>query len=184
MKTACTGCDALRMKVWSVIKDGIQPASPPARRVIFHIQKTSFGFTVIELAVVIALISVILSLGMPSFTSFIQFSYLQNDSWKIISDLRNYRHQAIVEHYDYRIAFDISRDKYTVEQRNYLTGALVKTVKTVSFTNDLTSAGDVTFHPRGNATVGGTITLRSRQAAGSATLTVQATTGAVQTQIN
>ena len=184
MITACTGRDALRRNVGSVVKDGIQPASPLARRVLFHLKKSSSAFTVIELAVVIAIISVLLVLGMPSFTSFIQFSYLQNDTWRILSDLRNYRHQAIVEHFDYRIAFNISQDTYIVEQRNYLTGALIKTVKTMSFTNDLTSAGDVTFHPRGNATVGGAITLRSRRATGSATLTVQATTGAVQTQIN
>ncbi|MCM8813122.1 MAG: type II secretion system GspH family protein [Candidatus Omnitrophica bacterium] len=137
------------------------------------------GFTLIELLIVIVLIGVLSFLAMPLFRDFINFSSLKKDAWSLQAAMRACRQQAIAEHLNYRFIFDTAADSYTIEKRDPATGALLATVRTENFENDLISAAAVTFRPRGETDVASTISIRGEKSADTVTLSVQAATGLV-----
>lgn len=133
--------------------------------------------SLIELLIVLALISVFSYLGWPIFKPLVSYSSLQNDAWRLLSDLRSCRQLAVVEHLNYRFSFNVSEDSYTIEQRDATTDNLIATISTVPFENDLTQATDTTFRPKGEATAGSTIVLKGKSSSDTITITIFATTG-------
>ncbi len=138
------------------------------------------GITLIELLIVIALIAVFTYLGMPSFKAFLQYSNLSRDAWIMLSDLRYYREEAIVKHYDYAFTFNTAANSYTVEQRTAPADTPVKEVKTQTLDSDITQAANTVFTPSGEATTASTIVIHGENPGDAFQITISPTTGMVK----
>ncbi|MFH1063202.1 MAG: prepilin-type N-terminal cleavage/methylation domain-containing protein [Candidatus Omnitrophota bacterium] len=143
----------------------------------FPAVRKNFGFSLIELLIVISIIGVMSLLGIPLFKDYVQFSALKSDAWKVVSDFRSYRQLAIIEHCNYRFVFDLNSDSYKIEQRDSGTNALIATIATRTLSNDITQAVDTTFMPKGQADPAATILIKGKNSADKVTITVFATTG-------
>jgi Tfp pilus assembly protein FimT len=146
-------------------------------RLAYTVLGTCVGLTFLELLIVVALIGVITFLGIPYFKPFLEHSWVEKDAWQLLSDLRAYRQQSIMDHYYYRFVFDMSKDTYLVEKRDAATNALIASKPLVTLSSDLVSATEVTFRPRGEASQSSTIIIQGRNSTDKATITVFATTG-------
>jgi len=174
------GLPRKRPKVLRGLKPPSTQAARPVRKFFSNGVKELYsltGFSLIELLVVLGIIGIFTFLGLPYFRSFIGYSSLKKDAWTLLSTLRAYRQQAIIEHYNYRFVFDTGADTYTIEQRDATTDAFIQTVSTVNFTNDLTAATNTTFQPKGNANPSSTIILKEKSSSDTINIEVFSTTG-------
>ena len=73
------------------------------------------GFTLIEVLVVVALIGLIMSIAMPNVTLALKVN-LSNSSRELASTIRSTYDEAILKGQVYRVAFDIEKGEYWVEQ--------------------------------------------------------------------
>ncbi len=156
-----------------MLKKFWQEFKPPYGRAVGK----NHGFSLIELLIVIGLLGVFTYLGMPHLKPFLQYSSLKKDSWTLLSDLRSYRQLSIIEHNNYRFTFDINSDSYTIEQRDAATDAFIQTIGTINLSNDITSATDTTFRPKGEASAASTIIIKGNNSPDTLTINVYSTTG-------
>lgn len=153
----------------------------PKMALEFRSEKSQIqGFSLIELVIVIAIVGVLTLMVMPYFGSFLQYAALKNDSMVLVSDLKSYRQLAIIEHVNYKFAFDINSDSYTIEQRDATTNDLLQTIATVELESDITQATDTIFQPKGNAFPESNIELRGENPSDTISITVHSTTGLVE----
>ncbi len=146
----------------------------------FTRKKPKYAFSLIELLIVISLIGIMTFLGMPYFRTFLDYSSLKNDAWKLIADLRSSRQLAIVEHVNYQFVFDVNLNSYRIEKRDAATNALLQTQAAVFLKNNITQAVDVAFRPKGEASTTSNIVVQGENPKEKITITVYATTGLVK----
>ena len=140
------------------------------------------GMTLIELLIVIGVIGALSFLLIPSFQSVVRGYDVQKDGWILLADIRGYREAAINEHVNYRFTFNLTQNSYTIEQRDAATDALLKTIKTVQFTTDLTDGATTTLKPTGEATPTTTVILKGNNIPDQITISIYASGLAKLTQ--
>jgi len=77
-----------------------------------RVQKKAFGFTLIELAIVVLLISVLVGLSTPLFRRTFSDIELKNSSYDIAKLINYAQETAVIEKANYRMNFDTDRGKY------------------------------------------------------------------------
>ncbi|MGA2331668.1 MAG: GspH/FimT family pseudopilin [Syntrophales bacterium] len=77
--------------------------------------KSRKGFTLVELMIVIALLSIITAIGGLSLHSYTLNRNLKSAAREIVSDFFVYRARAVSEGKTYRIAFDVDGSSYTIQ---------------------------------------------------------------------
>ena len=153
--------------------------------------KSSRGFSLIEVIIVLAIVAIAASVAAPNFNSFRQNTNLKEAARDISSDIYLCRQRAVSENRGYRINFSIAANTYTIQQEtvvnNTRTGNYVAlTTKTVgagnaniiiyntpappSFTGGVSY---VTFNPRGTSGAG-SLTLQHTKRLSTATITINA----------
>ena len=131
--------------------------------------KSSRGFTIIEMMIILAIIGVILTVAAPNFNAYRQNTNLKEAARDISSDISLYKQRAVAENRRYRINFSAAANTYTIQQETVVnnTGTgnyvdlITKTVGagnanivisgTPSFSGGVTY---VTFNPRGTSGAG------------------------------
>ncbi len=140
-------------------------------------KKGHSGFSLIELLIVIGLLGVMVFLGMPYYRSMLNYASLKNDAWRILSDLRSYRQQAIIEHKNYHFVFDTAAESYQIREHAAGTDAYIQIVSSVSLENNLIQASDTAFRPTGDASSAAIIIVQGKGFSETITLQVYPTTG-------
>jgi prepilin-type N-terminal cleavage/methylation domain-containing protein len=102
--------------------------------------KSSRGFTVLEMMIVIAIIAIAASVAAPNFNSFRQNTNLKEAARDISSDISLYKQRAVAENRAYRINFSAAANTYTIQQETVVNNArtgnyVVLTTKTVGAGN-------------------------------------------------
>ena len=77
-------------------------------------EKTS-GFTLIELSVVILLAGLLITLTIPRFQTLTISDHLKSSTRKLVILIDNLRNEAVRNHRDYKLIFDLSENSYWVE---------------------------------------------------------------------
>jgi len=128
------------------------------------INKTK-GFTLIELMVVIAIMSIVAAIGSFSWQRYVNNSNLRTAARELVADMANSKQRAVSEGVKYRMTITAgSPGNYTIEQRN-----VADTAYTVISTKSPTANGAglyfnstniIIFQPRGTNSTG-TIVLKN-----------------------
>jgi prepilin-type N-terminal cleavage/methylation domain-containing protein len=145
------------------------------------------GFTMIELIVVLALITTILTFGSIAAAPFSPGFRLASAGRQVATDLRLTRTKAIHENRRFKAVFTDGANTYSVQREDvYLSGvwsehalygkglAEASTVAMALPEQVSANAAEITFDPRGSAT-SATVTLRHASAPGLRTVTVDLT---------
>ena len=147
-------------------------------------QKSNRGFSLVELVLVIALITILATIGISTWNRYIDNSNLREASRDIESDIkfmqRNARANAFTltfayfDDNEYKIIFNRTTNEYTLESKNTDTGDTLFTrtkrlsdfgrsnITFVSFPEAGTTF-PLTFQKRGTFTPAGTITLKNKR---------------------
>jgi prepilin-type N-terminal cleavage/methylation domain-containing protein len=137
------------------------------------------GFSLVELIIVIALISIVMAVAVPMWQKYRANTDLKSAAREVMADLSNAKQQAVVENLDvYRLTFDVAGNNYTLSRVD--TGATSWTKPMASFGNgiriDSVNFGGTamaSFQKRGTMSMG---SLALRNSLGStATITVNIT---------
>jgi prepilin-type N-terminal cleavage/methylation domain-containing protein len=129
----------------------------------FPIISKEKGITLIELLLVLALISVLLSLALPAISRAEQAWYLKTDANKIAAVLRNTRQEAVFTGKSQSVLFYPESQCYRVHGKSYQylnTG--IKYVGQTTFINKISNAPACTFSAAGVPSSGGTVTLTNK----------------------
>ena len=79
--------------------------------------KERFGFTLIELIIVLALVGTVVSISVPFVSNFLFRTHLESSAEDIVSTLRWARRLAITKRQVYRVIFNPQRGKYWLEDK-------------------------------------------------------------------
>jgi prepilin-type N-terminal cleavage/methylation domain-containing protein len=126
------------------------------------------GFSLIELIIVIAIISIGATIAVPQFRSYQYNTNLKEAARDIASDISLYRQRAVSENVQYRIIFNQTANDYIVAKESVLGAgdffgniiaikkvaggnSLITMVSVPSFSGGVAY---VTFQPRGTSTAG------------------------------
>lgn len=148
------------------------------------------GFTLIEVATAVVLLSIMLGIGVSGWRQWANASAQAGAAQSIQSALRSAQQRAVTEAVSTCVLFDVARDQF----RSYV-GACSSTSKTpigsardlgssqvhlssAAFTGSTGTSPGVTFFSRGTATPG-TVRLRRDDDATTTTLRVEGLTGRV-----
>ena len=152
--------------------------------------KSSKGFTLIEMIIVIAIIAIALSIAVPNFNSFSQNTNLKEAARDISSDISFYKQRAIAENVGFQINFNASLNTYTIKKENpagsnnyvnlsTLEPAVADTKGVGAGNANIVISGtpsfsggvpNVTFNPRGTSGAG-SLTLQHTKRLSTATIT-------------
>ena len=131
-------------------------------------RKTTDGFSVVELLVVISVVGVILAFSFVSLQQGMPGHQLQGTSTKLASELRLARQKAVTENNNYTITFDPASESYEIwdddESDGYRSsGEEVRVLplpQGVQFgTINIGASNALTFRPNGSADKGGYVDL-------------------------
>jgi prepilin-type N-terminal cleavage/methylation domain-containing protein len=137
------------------------------------------GFSLIELIIVIALISIVSAFAVPMWQKYTANTNLKNAAREVMADLSNAKQQAVEENLDvYRLTFNVAGNNYALSRTD--TGATSWTKSVASLGNGILidsvnfSGGSVvSFKKRGTVSMGN-LTLRNGLGS-TATITVTIT---------
>jgi type II secretion system protein H len=147
--------------------------------------KSSRGFTLIEMIIVLAIVGIALSIAVPNFNAYRHNTNLKEAARDISSDISLYKQRAVSENRGYKINFSALANTYTIQQETVTNG--VRTGNYVALITKTVSAGNanivifgtpsftggvpnVTFNPRGTSGAG-SLTLQHTQRLSTATIT-------------
>jgi prepilin-type N-terminal cleavage/methylation domain-containing protein len=136
------------------------------------------GFSLIELMIVIALISIVSAIAVPMWQRYAANTNLKTAAREVMADLSNAKQQAVEENLDvYRLTFNVAGNNYALSRTD--TGVTLWTKSLASFGNGILidsvtfSGSEVRFQKRGTVSNGRLIL---RNGLGStATITVNIT---------
>lgn len=137
--------------------------------------KSSKGFSLIELLIVIGLIGVLAAIASPYFTKYRHNTNLKEAVRTISGDIQLYKQRAVTENIGYRINFDNSSNQYTVRRETALNSnsftVIINTRKVAEGYNDIVISGTpsfsgavpyVTFNPRGTIGAGNVVLIHNK----------------------
>ena len=104
------------------------------------------GFSVIELAVVLALTGMIAAIALPRWRGVVQSYGLNNSARQVQSELHNLKSRAAAENVSFQMAYEQGATGYTIEREN-----VAVVTKSLAEGTTITKAGKVSFSPRGTA---------------------------------
>jgi len=120
------------------------------------------GFSLIELMIVIALISIVSAIAVPMWQRYAANTNLKTAAREVMADLSNAKQQAVEENLDvYRLTFNVAGNNYALSRTD--TGVTLWTKSLASFGNGINivnvsfSGGVVSFHKRGTVSMGNVI---------------------------
>jgi prepilin-type N-terminal cleavage/methylation domain-containing protein len=137
------------------------------------------GFSMIELIIVIALISIVSAFAVPVWQRYAANSGLKTAAREVMADLSNAKQQAVEENLDvYCLTFNVAGNQYALSRTD--TGATQWTKSVASFGNGIlissvnfSGGAVVSIRKRGTVSMGN-LTLRNRLGS-TATITVNIT---------
>lgn len=138
-------------------------------------RKSISGFTLIEVMIVIALISILAAIAAPNFRNYMIQRRLNGAARQVMSDLMFARMQAVSKDKNFQVTF--SGTSYTIVDVATGETVVTKNIQTDYYDVSLSSNNNPIFLPRGTATSLPTITLTN--AGGSKSVCV-ALTGRVK----
>ncbi len=141
-------------------------------------RKTTRGFTLIELMVVIALIAILTAIAIPSYQTFMVRSRLKGAARQVMSDLMNARMMAVSLNQNVKVHIEGDGHTYQIWSDANNDGTVASN-EGVNISKDLhqdyhdvalSKTNDPIFNPRGAASQFGTVTVTN--SAGSRNITV------------
>jgi len=137
------------------------------------------GYTLVELAIVLALMTIIATYAIPAWQHYAANINLKTAARGVMADIFNARQRAIEENLNaYRITFNIANNNYTLSRAD--TGVTLWTKSLASFGSGISinsinfnNGSIVSFQRRGTVTMG-TVVLKNLIGS-TATITVQIT---------
>lgn len=97
------------------------------------------GFTLVEIVIVIAIISILAALGIPSIIKMMPRVKLESNTRTLANEIAGLRMQAIAKSLEFRMVFDPAKDTYTLEKANS-GGGFTPYSSSQTFGSDMTSA--------------------------------------------
>lgn len=130
------------------------------------------GFSLVELLVVIALISIVMAFGIPAWQNYRTNTDLKTAAREIMADIANAKQRAVTENVDaYRVTFNVGGNSYALTRTDGVT--------TGTWNKSLSGYGNVSI---ASVTFGGSaISLQKRGTATNGTLVLQNTLGSTAT---
>jgi Tfp pilus assembly protein FimT len=83
----------------------------------------SCGFSLVELAVILAVLSILAAVGVPSILEMMPRIRLNSAAQRIVSDVQFARMRSIATGKEYRLNFDVSTESYQIEEGNLSSGS-------------------------------------------------------------
>ena len=80
--------------------------------------KTSKGFSLVELIIVMAIIGIVLAIASPSFYKYRQNTNLKEAARDLAGDISFWRQTSVAENVRYRIVFDQPSNSYTIQRES------------------------------------------------------------------
>jgi prepilin-type N-terminal cleavage/methylation domain-containing protein len=135
--------------------------------------KSSRGFSLLEVIIVLALITVAASIAVPNFRAYRHNTNLKEAARDISSDIALYKQRAVSENRGYRINFSTAANTYTIQQEVVTSG--VRTGNYIDLETKIVGAGNATIVILGTPSFSGgvshvTLNPRGTSGAGKATL--------------
>ena len=132
----------------------------------------SRGFSLVELLVVIALISIVTAFAVPAWQNYRTNTDLKTAAREIMADIANAKQRAVAENLDvYRVTFNVGGNSYALTRTDGVT--------TGTWSKSMSSYGNVSI---ASVTFGGSaISLQKRGTATNGTLVLQNTLGSTAT---
>ncbi len=153
---------------------------------------SGFGYTLIELIIVLAIIGTVVSMSVPFVSSFLFRTNLQSSAEDMVSTLRWARRLAITKREEYRVVFDPQRGKYWLEDKEgNAEGERHSLQQNIVFADpdlnkiqeedgivefDHPDDSGISFYPQGTAE-SGSIYLKGKEGERWYTITITASTG-------
>lgn len=149
--------------------------------------RSSKGFSLIELIIVIAIFGIVLAIAAPNFTAYRDNTNLREAARSISSDMLLVKQRAVSESRNYRIDFNEAANTYTIKQETAPNSGIysdlstkpvgagntaIKILGTPSFSSGVSY---VTFQPRGTCNPFGSLKLKNDRRPLVATITTQIT---------
>ena len=149
--------------------------------------RSSKGFSLIELMIVIAVLGIVLAIAAPNFTAYRDKTNLKEAARGISSDMLLAKQRAVSESRNYQIDFSEAANTYTIKQETALNSGIyndlstkpvgagntaIKILGTPSFSSGVSY---VTFQPRGTCNPFGSLKLKHDRVLLPATITTQIT---------
>ena len=127
--------------------------------------KSYKGFSLIELLIAMALITILAAVASPYFTKYRYNTNLKEAARTISGDIQLYKQKAVTENIGYRINFNESTNEYTIQKETALNSGSYNNLNTrkvaEGYSNIVLSdpsfaggASYVTFNQRGTSTAG------------------------------
>lgn len=137
------------------------------------------GFTLLELLVVVAILSILGAIAIPVWSVLLPTFALNGAARQIQSELNRIKAQAIAENTTFRLAFSAPADNYTVER---IAGTTTTQQGTKPLPEQIDVRNSITlgFTSRGTATPGGGGTIKLCNSDGAGTNVVLSSTGRVR----
>lgn len=119
------------------------------------------GYTLIELMVVVAIISLLLGLSVNEIYNLIQWNKLNTAAALLSSELKDAQSRAFYEGVYYKLQFWPTLDRYKVYKQTDLVNDII--LKDIDLFNTNFTDNNLYFYPSGVPGQGGTITLKNKR---------------------
>jgi len=105
-----------------------------------------YGFSTIELVVVVALTGAMAASALPNWNRFLKSYHLNNSARQIQSELHNLKSRAAAENVSFQLVYDAGSSNYTIQR-----DSIAMVTKPLAEGTTIVKAGTVTLSPRGTA---------------------------------
>ena len=105
-----------------------------------------YGFSTIELVVVVALTGAIAAIALPNWNRFLKSYHLNNSARQIQSELHTLKSRAAAENVNFQLIYAAGARDYTIQR-----DSIAIVTKSLAEGTTIAKAGKVTFSPRGTA---------------------------------
>ena len=126
-----------------------------------HNNSLSKGYTLIELMVVAAIISILFGLSINGIDSLIQWNKLNTAAVLLSSELKNTQSRAFYEGVYYKLQFWPTLDKYRIYKQTELYKDIQ--LEDIDLFNTNFTNNNLYFYPNGVPGQGGTVTLKNKR---------------------